>query len=237
IYQERRKVLEGANTRENIEGYIRGLIEMGVETHCVGRHPELWDTDGLVQYLGTYFPLAAEGGLSEEVLASGPPGLIEFLYERAMVAYEAKAAEAGPDLIKDIEKWVMLKSIDMRWVDYLTTMDHFREGIGLMAYAQKDPLVEYKNEAFSMFNELTDSIQADIVTNMFRVQFKVESPAPPVPPPTPVLVATGPGQQATANGQMAAGGRAPVPAGAKVGRNDLCPCGSGKKYKRCHGAQ
>src|SRR5436305_5200202 len=121
-------------------------------------------------------------------------------------------------------------------------MEHFREGIGLRAYGQKDPLIEYKNEAFTMFQELTAAIQADIVVNMFRVEVRQE-PAPP-PPRRTGLVETGPDQPAgaAANGggngtgrQAASSAVATAVAAGKVGRNDPCPCGSGKKYKRCHG--
>jgi len=134
-------------------------------------------------------------------------------------------------------------------MEYLTQMDHFREGIGLRAYGQRDPLVEYKNEALDMFNELRDRIQGSIVAGIFRVQ--VQRNAPPTPPPPVVrqVLESGPGDPDGAGGggrngapkkqrQMATAGGAAGPSGAaaaKLGRNDPCWCGSGKKFKRCHG--
>ena len=241
IYGERRKVLEGADTRDNIETYIRELIDKGVEVHCQARHAENWDLEGLVQYLSAYFPIPPGSQFPPEVLARGSTALADVIHESAMAAYLAKEEQVGVELMRSVERWVLLHTIDNKWIDYLTQMEHFREGIGLRAYGQKDPLVEYKNEAFTMFQELTAAIQADIVANMFRVQVHQE-PAPPQP--VRRVIETGPDQAAgppEVNGNGAAAGR-PVPAGAaaamaggKVGRNDPCPCGSGKKYKRCHG--
>ena len=243
IYGERRKVLEGADTRDNIEGYIRELIDKGVEVHCQARHAENWDLDGLVQYLSAYFPIPPGSQFPAEVLARGSTALADVIHESAMAAYLAKEEQVGVELMRSVERWVLLNTIDGKWIEYLTQMEHFREGIGLVAYGQRDPLIEYKNEAFTMFQELTAAIQADIVANMFRVQVHQE---PPPPPPLRRVIETGPAQaagsagDANGNGTGAAGG-GPLPsaaaamAGGKVGRNDPCPCGSGKKYKRCHG--
>ena len=245
IYGERRKVLEGADTRDNIEAYIRELIDKGVEVHCQARHAENWEVDELIQYLTAYFPIPAGSQFPPEVLAKGTAALADVIHESAMAAYQEKEDQIGADLMRSVERWVMLHTIDTKWVDYLTQMEHFREGIGLRAYGQKDPLIEYKNEAFTMFQELTAAIQADIVANMFRVQVNQEPPPPPEPargiergpggpdgesPVTP-NGSDGNGHRATRT-PVAAGG---VPTSGKVGRNDLCPCGSGKKYKRCHG--
>jgi preprotein translocase subunit SecA len=236
IYGERQKVLEGADTRQNILDYTREIIERGVEAHCESRHPDNWDIDGLLTYLRTYFPVAEGETIPEDVLRKGRPAVVQLLYDAAERAFEAKEQQVGDDQqFRLVERWVMLETIDQKWVDYLTQMEHFREGIGLQAYGQRDPLVEYKNEAFRMFNELTDAIQADIVSRMFHVQF-VRDEAPP-PQRTPVGVARGPNGH-TANGGVAAGQAEPVGAGgpnAKIGRNDPCWCGSGRKYKRCHG--
>ncbi|MDQ6744141.1 MAG: preprotein translocase subunit SecA [Candidatus Dormibacteraeota bacterium] len=236
IYGERDKVLSGANTRENILDYIHDVVAKGVDGHCQGRHPENWDTEGLVNYLGHYFPIAPGTVLPDSALSQGQAGLTEYLYGAAIEAYDAKEKEFGDEeLFRSIERFVVLRTIDQKWVDYLTTMEHFREGISLQAYGQKDPLVEYKNEAHTMFEELTEGIRADIVANMFRVQLMPAEPPPkagaahngggPSGPNTPVAAQTsGPGE--------------PVGVGAsgkKPGRNDLCWCGSGRKYKRCHG--
>ncbi|HLH67654.1 MAG TPA: preprotein translocase subunit SecA [Candidatus Dormibacteraeota bacterium] len=243
IYGERRKVLEGVDTRANILDYIRELIEQGVEGHCEGRHYDTWDVDGLLTYLSKYFPIAPGTTIPEEELRQGKGHLTEFLYEAAVRAYEAKEQQIGDEqLCRAVERYVILRTIDTKWVDYLTQMEHFREGIGLQAYGQRDPLVEYKNEAFRMFNELTESIRADVVANMFRVQVM---PQEPPPQPRSVLESQAspvPAAAREVNGHRA---RRQPPTGAaeplgpavpaKIGRNDPCWCGSGKKYKRCHG--
>jgi preprotein translocase subunit SecA len=229
IYGERQKVLTGADTRDNIVEYMRGLIEKGVEGHCQGRHAEMWDLEGLLEYLGHYFPIPPGTEVPEDALRQGREGLIEYLHQAAVQAYESKEEQLGGEEVRrQVERFVMLRTIDMKWIDYLTTMEHFREGVGLEAYAQRDPLVEYKNQAFTMFNDLKESIQADVAANMFRVQLM-----PQEEPPKPVSQldrAVGPGSRA---GSPAADGR-PGPNG-KIGRNDPCWCGSGRKFKRCHG--
>jgi preprotein translocase subunit SecA len=232
IYSERNKVLAGADTRDNIVDYIRNLIAKGVDGHCQGRHPENWDLDGLVGYLGHYFPLAPGTELPDSALRQGQAGLTDYLHSAAVEAYEAKEKQLGDEVLcRSVERFVMLRTIDQKWIDYLTTMEHFREGIGLQAYGQRDPLVEYKNEAHTMFEELTEGIQADIVANMFRVQVM---PQEPPPQPRPAYN----GAQAVPADTQASGPGEPVGVGApskKLGRNDLCWCGSGRKYKRCHG--
>ncbi|MGH7903581.1 MAG: SEC-C metal-binding domain-containing protein, partial [Candidatus Dormibacteraceae bacterium] len=241
IYAERRKVLEGADTRGNVEDYIRDLIRKGVEVHCEGRHAENWDLAGLVSYLGLYFPLAPGTEIPNDALAAGREGLVEFLHGAAMGAYGDKEEQLTPELMRLAERHVMLRTIDQKWIDYLTAMEHFRESIGLRAYGQRDPLVEYKNEAFHMFGELTEGIQADIVANMFRVQIL---PAEPAPPPTGIEMGPRPPDGGGNGSPWAARPERGDPVQAaigtrevagKVGRNDPCPCGSGQKYKRCHG--
>jgi preprotein translocase subunit SecA len=242
IYDERTKVLngadtslDGANTRENILAYTSEIIDQGVEAHCEGRHPENWDIDGLVNYLRHYFPLAEGDSIPDEVVRAGRPAITELLRDASTAAYEAKEAEApNPEWFRGLERFIMLTTIDQKWIDYLTSMEHFREGIGLRAYGQRDPLVEYKSEAFTMFNELTESIRADIVTRMFHVQFVREEPPPQA---RSALAGRGPNGHGP-NGHADGGAAAPVGAGAatgKIGRNDPCWCGSGRKYKRCHG--
>jgi preprotein translocase subunit SecA len=234
IYGERQKVLEGADTRQNILDYTRDIVDRGVEAHCEGRHPDNWDIDGLLTYLRAYFPIAEGDTIPDETVRKGRLAIGELLYDSAVRAYEAKEQQVGDDQqFRLVERWVMLETIDQKWVDYLTTMEHFREGITLRAYGQRDPLVEYKNEAFTMFNELTESIQADIVTRMFHLQFVREDQPPPSRQPVPGRGPNGHGPNGRPTGQ-----EEPVGAGgpnAKIGRNDPCWCGSGRKFKRCHG--
>jgi len=245
VYEERRKVLEGADVRGNILGYVKEIVAKGIEVHCQSRHWENWDMEALVRYLSAYLPIAPDSQVPEEVLVKGQEALSEHLNAAASDAYDKKVEEIGADLMPLVERDVMLRMIDWQWMQYLTQMEQFREGIGLRAYGQRDPLVEYKNEAFEMFNELRERIQGSIVAQIFRVQ--VQRNAPPPPPATRRVFESGPGDPdgSGANGAprksrpatQAAAAAAAVPGGAagKIGRNDPCWCGSGKKYKRCHG--
>src|SRR2546426_2652612 len=242
VYEERRKVLEGADARENILDYVREIITKGVEQHCQARHAEMWDLDGLVKYLSTYLPIAPGSQIPDEALTKGTEGLVEHLYASATEAYDRKVEEVGSDLMPMVERDVMLRTIDWQWMEYLTQMEQFREGIGLRAYGQRDPLVEYKNEAFEMFNELRERIEMSIVSAIYRVAVQRNEPPPAPPPLVRQVTETGPGDVDGSNGaprqtRRAPVGAAAVPAGAaaKLGRNDPCWCGSGKKYKRCHG--
>jgi preprotein translocase subunit SecA len=252
VYEERRKVLEGADARDNILGYVRDIIQKGVDQHCQSRHAENWDLEGLVKYLSGYLPIAPGTQIPDEALAKGAPGLVDHLVAAASEAYDRKIEEIGAELMPMIERDVMLRMIDWQWMEYLTQMEQFREGISLRAYGQRDPLVEYKNEAFEMFNELTERIRGAIVSQIFRVTV---TPAPPPPPTAGQIVESGPGDPDGSNGagagqparqqrRTAPARAAAVPVGAsasageatnKIGRNDPCWCGSGKKYKRCHG--
>src|SRR5207253_2059162 len=147
VYEERRKVLEGADTRDNILGYVRELVVKGVDQHCQSRHYENWDLEGLVKYLSAYLPIAPGSEIPDEALHKGPEGLVEHLYASAEEAYDRKVAEMGAELMPVVKRSVMLQTIDWQWMEYLTQMEQFREGIALRAYGQRDPLVEYKNEA------------------------------------------------------------------------------------------
>jgi len=253
VYEERRKILEGADARENILGYVREIIVKGVDQHCSSRHPENWDLESLVKYLSGYLPIAPGAEIPDEALQKGAEGLIEHLLGAASEAYDRKVEEIGAEAMPFVERSVMLQAIDYQWMEYLTQMEQFREGISLRAYGQRDPLVEYKNEAFEMFNELRERIQGSIVSGIFRVQLTRNAPPPQPQPLVRQVTESGPAEVDGSNGAAGAGGKpkaqqrrgvpvaagaaAAVPAGeaAKLGRNDPCWCGSGKKYKRCHG--
>jgi preprotein translocase subunit SecA len=138
----------------------------------------------------------------------------------------------GEPIVREIERLIMLKTIDSLWIEHLTAMDEMRQGIGLQAYAQIDPLVAYKREAFDMFNQLTANIRHGVTRAIYHVQL-----APAAPPPRPTMP---PKMKVNVTDDGAVDGGAPARGNGrqvlrKVGRNDPCPCGSGRKYKRCHG--
>jgi preprotein translocase subunit SecA len=241
IYAERRKVLEGTDLRPQIREWIEKVVEDAVNQHCESRHPDNWDLEALIAQLSNVFPLPPFDQLSADEFGEAKEAVVARLMEYADAAYKAKEAELTPDMMRKVEQFVVLKTIDSKWISYLTEMEHFKEGIGLRAFGQKDPLIEYKNEAFQAFQELTDGIQFDIASTIFRVQLVKE------PPQAPPLLARA-NQAASRSGAPMAptaaspngapnetGNKAALPAGVKLGRNDPCWCGSGKKYKKCHG--
>jgi preprotein translocase subunit SecA len=170
--------------------------------------------------------------------------VVDHLMELAEAAYDHKEQELGHEQMRLLERIWMLNVMDRLWIQHLTAIDDLREGIGLRAYGQKDPLIEYKVEAARMFDDLQASIRADVVNAIYHLQMRQQ--APPPPPPTEGAFENsnreGGGTSNGTNGAARPQRRVPTSAvGArvaptKVGRNDPCPCGSGKKYKRCHGA-
>src|SRR5713101_4053388 len=250
VYEERQKVLEGADARGNILEYVKEIVAKGIEVHCESRHPENWDMDALIRYLSAYLPIAPGSQIPEEVVERGREALADHLNAAAADAYDKQVELFGVEVMPLVEKSVMLQTIDRQWMEYLTQMEHFREGVGLRAYGQRDPLVEYKNEALEMFNELRDRIQSSIVAMIFHIQPAPRNTPPPAPQPVVRRVMeSGPGEldgdgKSGRNGAARPRRVAPVGAAAgaggeagaaKLGRNDPCWCGSGKKYKRCHG--
>jgi preprotein translocase subunit SecA len=232
IYGERRKVLEGVDLRELVLSWVRKVVEDAVNERCESRHPDSWDLEGLVGQLSLVFPLPPFSELPADEFGETKEAVVERLMEYAQKAYEAKEAEVTAPMMRKVEQFVVLKTIDSKWISYLTMMEHFKEGIGLRAFGQKDPLVEYKNEAFQAFQELLNDIQFDIASTVFRVQLVNEPPKPP-PPPRQVMGPTRAVEPVAGDGNGGAN-PAQTPAG-KIGRNDPCYCGSGKKYKKCHG--
>ncbi|TMC63113.1 MAG: preprotein translocase subunit SecA [Chloroflexota bacterium] len=232
IYGERRKVLEGVDLRELVLSWVRKVVEDAVNERCESRHPDNWDLEGLVSQLSLVFPLPPFSELPADEFGETKEAVVERLMEYAQKAYESKETEMTAPMMRKVEQFVVLKTIDSKWISYLTMMEHFKEGIGLRAFGQKDPLVEYKNEAFQAFQELLNDIQFDIASTVFRVQL-VNEPPKPTPPPRQVMGPTRAIEPVAGDGN---GGTNPAqtPAG-KIGRNDPCYCGSGKKYKKCHG--
>jgi len=223
IYGQRRQILHGENLRENIFFMVEKLIDHGMELFVNEKvHAEEWDLDGLIEYATELF--AAEGDLKKTDMENMSRDEIrEDLLDAANENYDRREVLFGADNMRDLEKVVMLKVVDSKWMEHLDAMDMLRQGIGLRAYGQKDPLIEYKIEAFDMFGQMIEHIQEDIVRYIYRVNI--------------VTQAEDRLAQATASHGDEAGPKEPIRNKATVGRNDLCPCGSGKKYKKCCGAK
>ena len=232
----------------------------GVLDFCPERtYSEEWGWDDLEAW---YHDLTGIDGYTSELhgQVENPHELADNLTGRALEIYAAKEEELGPDGLRELERQVMLRVIDTRWMDHLQEMDYLKEGIGLRAMGQRDPVVEYKNEAFDMFAGMVAGINEDFLRTIFHIQL-VHEPAQQAAPvreisytaPTESSIFTGAVATAetfggnTSPAAMAAtaaavGGKAATAVKDKddqwadVGRNDPCPCGSGKKYKKCHGA-
>ncbi|MDA0988603.1 MAG: preprotein translocase subunit SecA [Chloroflexi bacterium] len=234
IYSERHKILEGADLKANIQEMVHKELSALVADHLPDENSENWDVNALLAELNTIFPTPPD--LSQSSMENMHPEEVEdYLLEFADALYEEKENQTGQDEMRTLERLVMLRTIDSHWVQHLTGMENLRQGIGLHAYGQRDPLVMFKHEGHQMFQSLLGRIQHDIVHTIFRVGLtgqsgvrRPQSPSSPLRPQsmeTPISAVAAREKQAQAN----TAGRS------KVGRNDQCPCGSGKKYKRCHG--
>jgi len=225
IYSERRKLLSGADLKTNILSMVREEISGVVSAHTTGERGNGWNTEGLIADVATIFPLPPS--LKNDALSQMKPREIEDkLIEQAQALYEQREREMGSDNMRVLERLVMLRTIDNLWVEHLTMMENMRQGIGLHAVAQRDPLVAYKTEGHSLFQNLLASIRHDVAHTIYHVGIVRQEAQKPAPSPMAKVAAS------------RSGGSRPQPprvAGKKVGRNDPCPCGSGKKYKHCCG--
>ena len=272
VYALRRELLEGTirldedsetdsrevDTRTYLMTLAEGLVYEQVETVCgPDVDPEEWDLDAVKQYAGELFGLDAEQLALIDLQDLGTDDISQALWSAATEKYEAKEAEIEPALLRRVERDIMLQVVDVQWKDHLYGLDHLKEGISLRGYGQRNPLVEYKRESFSMFQGMKDRIDEETVKYLWRLRPVARerdgaAPAQPVLRRAAPVSYSQPGEPAPAFAAAAAvGGGAPRPARTggddaavqtvrrempKVGRNAPCPCGSGKKYKKCHGA-
>ncbi len=222
IYSERRKILGGADLKQNILDMVRQEIADIVASHTQGSYD--WNLEGLLKEMATVFPPPSD--ITAEALAQMRPKDMEAkLAQAAEALYEAREQEFGAKAMRVLERWLMLKVIDNLWVEHLTMMEHMRQGIGLMGVAQRDPLVAYKQQGHAQFQTLLDTIRHDVARLVFHA--RIEKKASPRPAQTQMA-------QIASQGNLQPTKAARVK-GKKVGRNDPCPCGSGKKYKHCCG--
>jgi len=220
IYADRRKVLGEDNLREMILDWVEREIAQLVASFTAEERADDWDPTPLLQAFSAMVPNA--GGLTAEALRGLSREEIEArLLAVAEAAYDEKEAALGAEVMRRVERAVLLRVIDSLWIRHLTAIDDLREGIGLRAYGQRDPLVEYKVEAAAMFDQLLANIQHDVAHLIYHVTVVREEQARP--------------QKQLMTNRDEPGSRRPVRAGSKVGRNDPCPCGSGRKYKKCCG--
>jgi preprotein translocase subunit SecA len=273
IYSYRDEILEGRDMSEAAREEVARMIERLVEEYTAGDYVEEWDVEGLLRRVAEILP--ATEALSEvDVHTADRDYLTSVLQEEAMAQYDHREQEFGEELMRQIERYLLLEIIDQRWKEHLYDMDYLREGIHLRGFAQIEPLVAYKNEAFELFRDLMNSIWADFAQMIYHVEVTpVDASGQPLAPPAPqrrrpaaaASSATGGGRVTYSGGTVAqgavamaaaAGGAAVEGNGGPVeepllapsveqrrvdeahqlGRNDPCWCGSGKKFKKCHGA-
>jgi preprotein translocase subunit SecA len=223
IYKQRKEVLESENIREIAEGMINSVIERVVKAHCPQEQiPEEWELQQVADYVNTNF--LNEGQMTEkEIWGKEQDEIITYIQEMVKKRYDEREEEIGTEFMREFEKVVVLRAVDSKWMDHIDAMDQLRQGIHLRAYGGTDPLREYQFEGFEMFQEMIENIQEEVAKYIMKAH--VESNLE---------------RQAVAEGQAVdpkneAGGSQPLVRDERIGRNDPCPCGSGKKFKQCHG--
>jgi preprotein translocase subunit SecA len=256
IYTQRRQILSGQIGREDLEEMILDILEADIAAYGGGgKFLDEQEAVGLAAQLHKHFTL--DTGLASELAQQDIDQVRELLREKVLAEYDKREQEFGAESIKRLQQFLMLQIIDSLWKEHLYTMDSLKEGIGLRGYGQKNPLTEYKQEAFDLFMAMVDRVKEDTVEYLFRARPVAESEMPmrrrervaseEHRDTTGMAFASGRAQRAAAGGEggpqpprEARGGEGVVKtvrrAQPKVGRNDPCPCGSGKKYKKCHGA-
>jgi preprotein translocase subunit SecA len=260
IYEQRNRVLHGEDLAEDIrEEWLPEVISNVVSDYTAEEMAEEWELGDLV---GAMDVLYGTGVTEEELKGLDRPGVVQEFLDDALDAYaerEKEIEEIQEGLMRDLERFIVLQTVDTRWREHLENMDYMREGIGLRGLAQKDPLVEYRNEGHMMFQDLTRAIREEVITLLFHAEV---TPDDGSALQQQANMANGNGaltyeheSLAGAEAILAAGGSTTYSGGGggsvatpvaqrpkvntefeSVGRNDPCPCGSGKKYKKCHGA-
>ncbi|MEK6717428.1 MAG: SEC-C metal-binding domain-containing protein, partial [candidate division NC10 bacterium] len=244
IYGERRQLLEGEDIREVVEGMLEEVLDGILDLYTNEEtYPEEWDMVGLAEAVKRQFDLQVSW-TTEEIEGLTRVLLKDDLLQKTQGAYRAKEAQVSTDMMRYLERMILLQVVDSQWKDHLLAMDHLKEGIGLRGYGQKDPLIEYKREGFEMFEAMEARIAKDALEYLMKVQVAVEperiaqaadlSGLPLTPLRTPSERRRE--REATPSRSLRPAAAPAVAAPrAKVGRNEPCPCGSGKKYKKCCG--
>ncbi|SOB91483.1 preprotein translocase subunit SecA [Ureibacillus xyleni] len=225
IYKERRDVLETENMRALVENMIQESIENIVRVHTQGDQKE-WKLKALEDYIQAN--LLEEGAVkASDLEGKSAEEMIQFIYAEVQKRYDEKEEALTPERMREFEKVILLRSIDTKWIDHIDAMDQLRQGIHLRAYGQTDPLREYEQEGFAMFEDMVASIREDVTKYAMKAQIRNNLEREEVAK----------GQAVNPKEEAAPKKKQPVRKAEDIKRNDPCPCGSGKKYKNCHGAQ
>ena len=224
VYRWRNQILHGEQTAELIGGWRDEVLEAEVLETTHGVDPSEWDWDDLQTRLTAIYSTELTKSSFADPDDLDDEELVEAVLEEAERVYKAREDEIGVDTVRQLERRVVLSIIDNKWREHLAEMDYLRAGIGLRAMGQRDPLTEYKREGYDTFSEMVDAVKHDSLRYMYHVE--VVRQQPEVPRPT--LLQTSSASSSTAKPKT-------VRSGDTIGRNQACPCGSGKKYKQCHG--
>ena len=225
IYKERLEVLETDNMRGLVETMINDVIERIVASHTSSDKQAEWNYKGLEDTI--HANLLSEGAISRDQLeGKSSEEITEYVKTLVYKRYDEKEEEMSPERMREFEKVVLLRSIDSKWIDHIDAMDQLRQGIHLRAYGQIDPLREYQNEGFAMFETMVESVQEDVAKYAMKAEIRNNLQREEVAK----------GQAVNPKEEGGPVKKKPVRAEASVGRNEICPCGSGKKFKNCHGA-
>jgi preprotein translocase subunit SecA len=221
IYSFRKEVLQGENLKDRIEGMIEEVVDEVLSIYCPEeKHREEWDMKGICDAIYGIF------SFTPNIILMDLNSMRERLISQIKDAYEKKESEISSEMMRYIEKILLLQVVDTQWKDHLLAMDHLKEGIGLRGYGQRDPLVEYKKEAFEMFADMTGRISTEVLRRLFKIQVQKQETLKREPVKQ---------KQVSYNRGEGSSSVQTVRRGKKVGRNEPCPCGSGKKYKKCCG--
>lgn len=221
IYKERRNVLDGENMKANILTMLHQIVDEGIELFINSDNREQWEMEALMNYLGgVYLP---KGTLKFPDLSTfTKETLRDYIVEESEKLYQQKEQEIGEETFRELERVILLRVVDTKWMDHIDAMDQLRQGIGLRSYGQSNPVRAYEKEGFDMFEEMNHSIKEETVKYLFNIQ-----------KPERIERKTVARETGTSGGEEQP--KQPIVKGKKVGRNDPCPCGSGKKYKKCCG--
>jgi preprotein translocase subunit SecA len=225
IYKQRREILGSSDIRQEVMDMIKPVIERIVQAHTSEDIPEDWDLQAIVDYAHANF--LEENSLSkDELWGKEQDEMIQYIYDEVTACYDEREEILGAETMREFEKVVVLRAVDSKWMDHIDAMDQLRQGIHLRAYGGTDPLREYQFEGFEMFKEMIESIQEEVAKYIMKARVESNLERQEVAQ----------GQTLTTSGGGEASEKRPAKRKETVGRNDACPCGSGKKYKQCHGA-
>ncbi|MDF2835084.1 MAG: preprotein translocase, SecA subunit [Paenibacillus sp.] len=224
IYKQRRDILESSDIRSEVMDMIKPVVERIVEAHCSEDIPEEWDLQAIVDYVQANL-LEEDSITKDELWGKEKEEMSEFILGKVIAYYDQREEQLGAETMREFEKVVVLRAVDSKWMDHIDAMDQLRQGIHLRAYGGTDPLREYQFEGFEMFKAMIETIQEEVAKYIMKARVESNLERQEVVK----------GQTSSTSGGGENAEKRPAKREERVGRNDMCPCGSGKKYKQCHG--